>query len=282
MRRSAMGIAVFASLVLGQVPAAHAKDMHRHWTATPATQRIARLRSHPGKPTHRQPVHAKHATVKPVASLPLIVVDPGHGGHDPGAIGARGTLEKTIVLATALELRRALQATGRYRIELTRTDDRTVSLAERLGLAQRHGAVLLIAIHADASRDRHARGASVYVSSGSATAKLPADVANSDRIARALSPATPHPETGSTLLQYSMIEQLADDVRMVEQPARSAHLYVLGARSIPSVLLEMGFLSNRQDEALLRLASHRRILVQAIKDAVDDYFASVRSGAART
>ena len=79
-----------------------------------------------------------------------------------------------------------------------------------------------------------------------------------------------------------MIEQLADDVRMVEQPARSAHLYVLGARSIPSVLLEMGFLSNRQDEALLRLASHRRILIQAIKDAVDDYFAAVHSGAAHT
>ena len=72
-----------------------------------------------------------------------------------------------------------------------------------------------------------------------------------------------------------MIDQLNDDVRMVAVPARTGHLYVLASRDIPSVLLEMGFLSNRQDEALLKRPSHRHVLVQAIKDAIDDYFAGI-------
>ena len=80
----------------------------------------------------------------------------------------------------------------------------------------------------------------------------------------------------------TMIEQLADDVRMVATPARAAHLYVLGSRTLPSVLLEMGFMSNRRDEALLRQPAHRRVLVQAIRDAIDDYFAAIRAPASRT
>jgi N-acetylmuramoyl-L-alanine amidase len=79
-----------------------------------------------------------------------------------------------------------------------------------------------------------------------------------------------------------MIEQLDDDVRMVATPARQAHLYVLGSRTIPSVLLEMGFLSNRQDEALLDKPAYRHVLVRAIGDAIDDYFATIKDPAART
>ena len=78
------------------------------------------------------------------------------------------------------------------------------------------------------------------------------------------------------------MEQLADDVRMVATPARAARLYVLGSRTLPSVLLEMGFLSNRKDEALLRQPAQRRVLVQAVRDAIDDYFAAIRGPASRT
>jgi N-acetylmuramoyl-L-alanine amidase len=207
----------------------------------------------------------------------LVVVDAGHGGYDPGAIGVSGTKEKAVTLATALDLRRALLASGRYRVALTRTTDRSVSLSDRLAFARGHDADLLIAIHADASPDRTARGASVYVSSGRKTTHLPASAENASRIAGALSTAAPRPEPGSSWLQYSMIEQLDDDVRMTTDPARAAHLYVLGAHAIPSVLVEMGFLSNRQDEALLKQPAHRRIVVQAIKDAIDDYFAGIRN-----
>jgi N-acetylmuramoyl-L-alanine amidase len=219
----------------------------------------------------------------PHASHPLIVIDPGHGGRDPGAIGARGTLEKTITLSTALELRRALKATGRYRVALTRTHDDTVGLAGRLAFARKHDADLLIAIHADASPDHHARGASVYINSGHHnTVHLTANSGDAARIANALSAPQTSPEPGSAWLQYTMIEQLADDVRMVVTPARAAHLYVLASYTIPSVLLEMGFLSNRQDEVLLRQAAHRRVIVQAIKDAIDDYFAGIKAPGSST
>jgi N-acetylmuramoyl-L-alanine amidase len=226
--------------------------------------------------SHHALRHKPHQHV--AAKLPLIVIDAGHGGRDPGAVGVSGTMEKTITLATAEELRRTLQRTGRYRVAMTRTRDSTVSLGDRLAFAREHEADLLIAIHADASPDRTARGASVYVSTRVATSRFAATRDSSGNIARALAA----PDGGSVLLQNSMIEQLADDVRMTESPARQAHLYVLGSRTIPSVLLELGFLSNRQDEALLRQPAQRGILVRAISDAIDDYFAAVRQSPART
>jgi N-acetylmuramoyl-L-alanine amidase len=252
---------------------------------------VKRTRPRPGRAAHiarpgiAKP-HGKAVSRTPVpknlADRPLIVIDPGHGGRDPGAIGVSGTLEKTITLATALELRRSLEATGRYRVALTRTRDSTISLANRLAFARQRDADLLIAIHADASPDRHARGASVYVSSGNTTTRVPANRASSHRIASALSRPEPQPEESSAWLQHSMIEQLSDDVRMVAAPARDARFYVLAARTIPSVLLEMGFLSNRQDETLMKQPAKRRVLVQAIRDAIDDYFSAIEKSASRT
>ena len=261
----------------GQKQARHASVKRTRHGRNAATQ-VAR--HEPVKP-HRQSVsHAPLAETH--AARPLVVIDPGHGGRDPGAVGASGTLEKTVTLATALELRRALEATGRYRVALTRTRDRAISLANRLAFAREHDADLLIAIHADASSDRRARGASVYARSGNTTTRLPANRGSSSRIAHALARPEPQPEAGSAWLQYSMIEQLDDDVRMVAAPARNAHFYVLGARDIPSVLLEMGFLSNREDERLIRQPANRRVLVHAIRDAIDDYFAAIRSPGSRT
>ena len=264
-----------AHAMLYPVPSRHRANVRKTGRTTVAQARPAKLKE-----------HAARGKVRPgnnLASRPLIVIDPGHGGRDPGTIGAAGTLEKTVTLAAAQELRRQLEATGRYRVALTRTGDRTVSLAQRLAFARGHEADLLIAIHADASHDRGARGASVYVSSGSSqTTHLPANKGNSGGIARALTVPEPQPGPGSAWLQYSMIEQLADDVRMVAAPARAARLYVLGSRTLPSVLLEMGFLSNRKDEALLRQPAQRRVLVQAVRDAIDDYFAEIRGPASRT
>ena len=212
----------------------------------------------------------------------MIVIDAGHGGRDPGAIGAGGTREKDVTLAMALELRRMLDATGHYRTALTRTHDETVSLSERLAFARERDADLLIAIHADASTDRRARGASVYVSRGSGVSHLAASSGNSRRIAQALTGGEPRPAQGSAWLQYSLIDQLSDEVDMVVAPARAAQLYVLGSRSIPSVLLETGFISNRQEETLLRQPTYRRRLVAAVKDAIDDYFRGLKATAPRT
>ena len=212
------GVAVSLALVgLLQPQAGNARAKQHGTTSAHATH-------HPVPPHHRanarktvrttvahaRPVRSKkdaaRAKVRPrdnLASRPLIVIDPGHGGRDPGAIGTTGTSEKTITLAAAQELRRQLEATGRYRVALTRTGDRTVSLAQRLAFARSHDADLLIAIHADASHNHRARGASVYVSSGSSpTTQLPAK-GNSDRIARALAAPEPQPAPGSAWLQYS-------------------------------------------------------------------------------
>jgi N-acetylmuramoyl-L-alanine amidase len=223
------------------------------------------------------PVFEEHETIRP-----LIVIDAGHGGRDPGAIGAGGTREKDVTLAVALELRRMLDATGRYRTALTRTRDETVSLPGRLDFAQDRDADLLIAIHADASPDRRARGASVYVSNGNGLRHLAATAGNSGRIAQALSGGGRRSAPSSAWLQQSMIDQLSDEVDMVVAPARAAHLYVLGSRSIPGVLLETGFISNRQEEVLLRQPAYRRRLVGAVKDAVDDYFLGLKANSPRT
>ena len=282
---------VVCALLAGPAFAGGTSTPHQHHVTVPhkATphKAAAATKTYPKQTAHnRRHTHAKHTArsspriqtgaPKQDEAKPLIVIDPGHGGSDPGAVGISGTLEKTVTLATALELRRLLMASGHYRVALTRTGDGSVSLASRLAFARTHDADLMIAIHADASLDRHARGASVYVRSGEKTTHLATGAGSAGQIADALSTTTPRPEPGSAWLQYSMIDQLNDDVRMVATPARTGHLYVLGARSIPSVLLEMGFLSNRQDEALLRRPAHRHLLVQAIKDAIDDYFAGIR------
>lgn len=206
------------------------------------------------------------------ADRPLIVIDPGHGGRDPGAVGASGTLEKTVNLAAAKQLQRLLVKSGRYRVVLTRTGDRTVSLIARLAFAREHHADLLIAIHADSSDDHSARGASVYVRSGAEATWLPTNQGNARSIADAIAASPALPDLGSVFLQLTMIDQLDDDVLMAAAPARSAPLFVLASHSTPSVLLEMGFLSNRRDEALLRRPAHRQVLVKAVRDAIDEYF----------
>jgi N-acetylmuramoyl-L-alanine amidase len=280
-----------AAILLAAVSLAVLSGTHAGLARTPSHHTVA-------KATHAAPKHGtRHAAATqrsaggarnaPVAEAPkpakpLIVIDPGHGGQDPGAIGVSGTREKTVTLAAAQELRRSLERTGRYRVALTRSGDRSMSLAARLAFAGRHDADLLISIHADASSDRSARGASVYVGSRDLTRHFAANRGSSHEIARALAATAPVAVPGSGWLQYSMIEQLADDVRMTAAPARQAQLYVLSSRTIPGVLLEMGFLSNREDEALLKQPARRQILVQAITEAIDDYFAGIRDSASRT
>jgi N-acetylmuramoyl-L-alanine amidase len=101
--------------------------------------------------------------------LPLVMLDPGHGGKDPGAIGVSGTYEKHVAFAAAQELKRQLEAGGRCRVVLTRTRDIFIPLPERVAIAQRRGAALFMSMHADALGDHTVRGASVYTQSGTAS-----------------------------------------------------------------------------------------------------------------
>lgn len=225
------------------------------------------------------------------AALPLVMLDPGHGGKDPGAIGISGTYEKHVALAAAQELRRQLTATRRYRVELTRGRDIFIPLEERVAIARRRGAALFVSMHADALPDSGVRGASVYTlnetASDGQTAALAQRENAADRfgtpnfhdtppeVARILvSLVRQETRTGSARMARSVVSSLGRDVPLLPNPARHAGFMVLKAADIPSVLVELGFMSNRADEAALRRPAHRRVLAGAMLRAVDAYFAA--------
>ncbi len=236
------------------------------------------------------PLPHRPAADPTAAARPLVMLDPGHGGKDPGAIGVSGTFEKHVALATALELRRQLLASGAYRVELTRTHDVFIPLEQRVAIAQGKGAALFVSMHADALADHSVRGASVYTlahdASDAQTAALAQRENAADRfggpqfkgaspeIARILtSLVRQETRVGSARMAHSVVGELHRDLPLLQNPARHAEFVVLKAADIPSVLVEMGFMSNRADEAALAQAGHRTLVATAMHRAVDAYFA---------
>ena len=222
-------------------------------------------------------------------NLPLVILDPGHGGKDPGAIGYSGTYEKHIALATAQELQRQLQAAGRYRVELTRTTDVFIPLEERVGIAEQKGGALFVSMHADALTNPAVRGASVYTlgetASDAQTAALARRENSSDRYAgpefrnqppevASILASLVRQETraGSARMARGVVGEFNHDVQLLQNPDRHAGFVVLKAADIPSVLVEMGFMSNAQDEAALCQPGHRAHVATAMKRAVDAFF----------
>lgn len=220
---------------------------------------------------------------------PLVMLDPGHGGKDPGAIGVSGTYEKHVALDTARELKRQLEMGNRYRVELTRNRDIFIPLDDRVGRAQKRGAALFVSMHADALSDPSVRGASVYTLSNTAsdaqTAALAKRENSADRylgpsyrdmppdVARILSSLVrQETRSGSTRIANTLVSNLDQQLPMLPNPERHAGFQVLKAADIPSVLVEMGFMSNVRDEAALRQASHRKLVAAAMKRAVDGWF----------
>ena len=235
--------------------------------------------------------HRPQADLPRPTALPLVMLDPGHGGKDPGAIGVSGTYEKHVSLATALELRRLLESSGQYRVALTRARDVFIPLEHRVAIAQDHGAALFVSMHADALADHAVRGASIYTLSTTAsdaqTAALAQSENSADRyggagvpnvspeVARILaSLVRRETRVGSARLARDLVGSLDQDVPMLPNPERHAGFVVLKAADIPSVLVEMGFMSNPRDEAELRRPDHRKLIAVAMKRAVDAFFAA--------
>lgn len=240
----------------------------------------------PGAPATREVAEA------PPARKPLVMLDPGHGGRDPGAIGPGRTQEKHITLSAAAELRRALDRGDRVRVAMTRTRDVFVPLPDRVRAAQRAGADLFVSIHADALDDRSVRGASVYTLSERASDPLAERVARNengaDRFAgpsfTGVSPeaariliALVRRDTlnGAARMAKLTVSSLSQEVAMLPNSHRFAGFVVLKAPEIPSVLVEMGFLSNRQDELLLRRPEHRRLVAAAMARSIEGWFGEV-------
>ncbi|TDH59420.1 N-acetylmuramoyl-L-alanine amidase [Dankookia rubra] len=226
------------------------------------------------------------AAAPPRGPLPLVVLDPGHGGKDPGAIGARGTQEKRITLAAALELKRQLEAGGRCRVALTRSRDVFIPLGDRIELARRREAALFLSLHADSAPG--ARGASVYTLSETATDSFSAALARreneADRAGGLRLPSVP-PEVqrillslmrqetraGSEKLARLAVAALEAEVALLPNTHRRAGFVVLKAPDVPSALVEMGFLSHPQDEAALNKAAHRARLATALAETVHGF-----------
>lgn len=223
-----------------------------------------------------------------------IVIDPGHGGIDPGALGRRGTTEKAVVLAFALELEK--QLTGRYNVVLTRDEDTFLTLKDRVKIARQHKADLFLAIHADAVRGRPVRGATVYTLSETASDAEAEDLAHSQNRADLIAGVDLNEEsdeiTGilidlaqresknhSVYFAKSVVGRLKPVIQLTSRPVRSAGFRVLKAPDVPSVLLELGYLSNTADEQLLVSVGWRRKVAKAVAGAIDIYFgATLASG----
>jgi N-acetylmuramoyl-L-alanine amidase len=224
-----------------------------------------------------------------------IVIDPGHGGIDGGAEGRNGTVEKDITLTFATELRDRLRAGGRYEVFMTREADEFLRLDERVRIARQHGADLFISVHADTINLKGIRGATVYTiadKASDAEAQALADRENlSDQLA-GMEIEEENREVADILIDLirrethgysirfarSLVEELSHRVGLINNPHRFAGFRVLKAPDVPSVLVELGYLSNARDEAQLQSAQWRGKAAASIAEAIDT-FASGRSGA---
>lgn len=219
----------------------------------------------------------------------IVVLDPGHGGKDPGAIGYSGVYEKNIVLAMGKELRSLLEKDSRYKVYMTRSSDVFISLRDRVKVARNKDADLFLSIHADSAKNRNAVGLSVYTLSETASDKEAAALAereNKADIIAGLNLVEHSKEVSDILINLAqretmnrssefatfMVGEMKRSVKLVADTHRFAGFAVLKAPDVPSVLLEMGYLSNRNEEKLLQQKSYRDKLAAATKKAIDKYF----------
>lgn len=228
------------------------------------------------------------------ASRPLVVIDPGHGGFDPGA-GTGDIKEKAVALAIALALRDRLLDGGGIRVAMTRDDDRFVPLAHRPGIARQLGADLFVSIHADSADADGARGSSVYVlserGSTDAAARYAARENKADTV-NGISLAEASDSVGAILLDLSQREAQAGSVELAQLVLRelrgklplhrdgleSAGLAVLKAPDVPSILFETGYISNAEDAAYLDSTEGRTTIAEAAARAIRAYLARAAGG----
>ncbi len=221
----------------------------------------------------------------------IVVIDPGHGGVDPGAIGsATKLLEKDVALRMGLALRRQLEATGRYKVVMTRADDRIVRLRDRLQIARQSGGELFISLHADSlTRAPAVNGASIYTLSERASNEEGARLASRENRADILAGvdlsdqedivteilidlAQRDANNKSVRLADVLVKELRGTTKMAKRRRARAGFVVLKSPDMPSVLVELGYLSNRADEKALADDAHIARLAAAVAHAVDLYF----------
>lgn len=214
---------------------------------------------------------------------PLVLIDPGHGGQDPGATAVSGDVaEKDLALQLARELRDKLAADGRVRIAMTRDDDRYLTLDQRSALARELGANLYVSLHMDSAPNPLARGATVYSLSDVASDEESAHLAQSENsaVARAagsdgsvraiLSDLVVQSQMrASATLAERLVRNASGSVELRPNPHRFADFHVLRSAGVPAVLFEAGYISNVDDEAMLRDPKQRAQIVAALARAIE-------------
>lgn len=214
-----------------------------------------------------------------------VVIDPGHGGRDPGA-SKHGAIEKDVVLKSALTLKALLESDPRYEVYLTREDDRYIPHGQRVTLARNWGADLFISIHADAAASPGVAGASVYTLSQRGKARidkeaaenhweLPIEDGATEEVSGILTDFLKR-ETSTKSVEFAevLIPELAKAGPVLRNTHRNAGLYVLLAPDVPAVLVEIGFLTSQADAKRLESAGGRRKSMKAIKRGIDAYVAA--------
>jgi N-acetylmuramoyl-L-alanine amidase len=229
---------------------------------------------------------------------PLIVLDPGHGGIDTGTKGPNGQMEKDIVLDFAKRLKEKIETAGKYRVLLTRSDDTFVPLAERVRFAREAGAALFISIHADSlpHKEGDAQGATVYTLSETATDPTAARLAEQENRADVIAGvdlkeqpddvagilidlAQRETKTFSVQFANKLVGIMKQTIRLHKEPIKSAGFRVLRAPDVPSVLVELGYVSNKEDLQSLLSDRWRDHTADSMASAIDGYFSAHLAGA---
>jgi N-acetylmuramoyl-L-alanine amidase len=242
-------------------------------------------------PPGRKPEHGDLGrAIKTAVKKPVIIIDPGHGGIDPGSTSGR-IFEKHITLAIAKVIQNHLNSLGRYKVRLTRGDDSFIPLRKRIAIARARKADLFISLHADAIKNRAIRGLSVYTLSEKASDKEAADLAEKENkvdLIAGIDLSTKSKEVTNILIDLAQRDAMNNSSRFaaglvthirkftktLSNTHRFAGFAVLKAPDVPSILIEMGFLSNRADEKALLNPRYRAHLARSIGNAIDDYFSS--------
>lgn len=228
-------------------------------------------------------------TPRAAGARPVIVIDAGHGGRDPGAISRwAGVREKDVTLRAARLLRDQLRATGRYEVVMTRDRDSFLELEQRVAIARERDADLFISLHADSNPNPNASGASVYTLSERGVDRARALANRHNWVIEAVEQEQRPPLVEAILMDLAqrettnrsaefasyLIPRLGRQTSLLRNTHRNAGFFVLLAPDVPAVLIELGFLTNRRDEARLSDPARLRAKAGAIASAVDDYFAA--------
>ena len=266
--------------------------------AAPAPPDTSQLRGarHDDPQQANQPAAAK--------TRPVVVIDPGHGGIDPGTVAAQGITEKAVTLSVATLVRDLLMQNGRYEVHLTRQADTFVSLDQRVKVSRQLQADLFVSIHADALAEKDqaqaVRGATVYILSESASDDVARRLADKENAADVIAGLASVPQSAEDQVRNILLDlvqretanysasfrslllgNLQGRVPLAKDPQRSAAFKVLKQPDVPSVLVELGYMSNSQDLALLGKQEGQRQVAGAIAAAVDAFFAKRNAGAKR-